>query len=1169
MSKKLSNPYSTGSGGSLFENNIQTAFAVLMLTDGFSPCLPQWTITKIKLQGKHAGFETDDLIVFVEDGTGRQAKLLAQVKHTLSITENDPTFQEVIEAAWNDFNNPKVFTFGQDSIALITGPLATVDINDTRVLFEWARNMENAEEFLENVAKANFSNATKRNKLKAFRKQLKKANNEVDVSDEKLWEFLKSFYLLGYDLDIQSGVHLSLLHSLIDKDAPGKAKSFWAQVKEELQYSNQAAGTVTKDYFSNDIHELLRKKQAVKNIPVTLLPTNVGTVQKYHSEFITALLIGQWHDTNDNDRTIIEKLSKMDYDSWIAKIRLLHSQPNNPMKLKNGTWNVEERLKLLSDFGNAIYDEHIDLFVQCAVEVLKEKDPQFKLEPKDRFAASVYGEKLAYSHSIRKGLVEILAMMGNNKELFPNCSQFKIENAVSRVIDEILSGTDWVLLASLNHHLPLLSEASPDTFLKQIEESLLVEKCPFDELFAQEGDGITGENYLTGILWALEGLAWEEEYLGRVSLILSDLALRDPGGQWSNRPINSLTTIFLPWMPQTLASIEKRKSAIIALQHDNPDIAWNLVYSLLPSQHQISSGSHKPQWRTSIPEDAEEVSQSEYWEQVNYYASITVDMVTKEFNYLLKLTEDIDHLPNESFNKLIKYLDSLEVDLVSPEGSYSLWLKLVEVVRKHRYYSEQDWAMDPALVDEIDRVSSKFSPKDLMLKHKELFSNSDHDFYSDESYEDQSKQLNEKRVLALTEIYSLESFEGIMKFAQTVESPFNVGFSLASLSFSSEDEQNIFLMLIDEDEIPSQFAKGFVSGNYHSKGWPWVDIIEMSDWTSEQKASFFMCLPFEIKTWQKVDTILGEEEKLYWEQVYVKPWESEDDRAYSIEKLLIYNRPEKALECIFREKNSDEFDTKQALNILFDLLSQERLNNSDFYKVVKIITKLQNDPNTDQDALFQIEWNYLPLLGRSSRGGSSPKLLQSRLSTDPEFFSEVIQKVYKSTHENKEEMEPTEDQKNIASNAYDLLSKWKRVPGVIDDGTFDPNLFKHWISEVKKITKESGHFDIALIKIGNVLIYAPEDPNGLWIHSTIVEELNSKNMGSMREGYHTGILNSRGVHIIDPTGAPEKELAEKYIQQAEIVEGVGYMRFGTVLRELAKDYTHQAEQIIQRHSDED
>lgn len=37
--KELSNPFSSGGGGVIFETHVQAAFAVLMLAGGYAPCL--------------------------------------------------------------------------------------------------------------------------------------------------------------------------------------------------------------------------------------------------------------------------------------------------------------------------------------------------------------------------------------------------------------------------------------------------------------------------------------------------------------------------------------------------------------------------------------------------------------------------------------------------------------------------------------------------------------------------------------------------------------------------------------------------------------------------------------------------------------------------------------------------------------------------------------------------------------------------------------------------------------------------------------------------------------------------------------------------------------------------------------------------------------------------
>jgi hypothetical protein len=251
--KQQSNPFSTGGGGPNFETRVQAAFTVLMLTGRLAPCLPPFPITKIKLQGRYTGFNTDDFIVFSKHPeTEKEAKLLAQIKHDISITAKNTTFAEVIQSTWNDFNDEN-FDSNTDALALITGPLSATDINDVRPILEWARHSEDEKEFFAKINTADFSSDAKRTKLEAFKMHLKTANDGTDVSPKELWEFLKVFHIIGYDLDTESGGTLSLLYALIAQYSNESALSLWARVVNAVQIANQNAGTINLETLPEDI----------------------------------------------------------------------------------------------------------------------------------------------------------------------------------------------------------------------------------------------------------------------------------------------------------------------------------------------------------------------------------------------------------------------------------------------------------------------------------------------------------------------------------------------------------------------------------------------------------------------------------------------------------------------------------------------------------------------------------------------------------------------------------------------------------------------------------------------------------------------------------------------------------------------------------------------------
>jgi hypothetical protein len=81
----------------------------------------------------------------------------------------------------------------------------------------------------------------------------------TDVTEEELYQFLKHFHLLNYDLAKEKGIALSLLQSHIsqfNKDA--SPHSIWCEILVEVQNFNQNAGTITLDTLSDDLVEYFK-----------------------------------------------------------------------------------------------------------------------------------------------------------------------------------------------------------------------------------------------------------------------------------------------------------------------------------------------------------------------------------------------------------------------------------------------------------------------------------------------------------------------------------------------------------------------------------------------------------------------------------------------------------------------------------------------------------------------------------------------------------------------------------------------------------------------------------------------------------------------------------------------------------------------------------------------
>lgn len=930
------------------------------------------------------------------------------------------------------------------------------------------------------------------------------------------------------------------------------------QLKDALEqagYSEERARTLAQKSGGN-LGSLLRCLQNLSLMPEWA----EGTVA---SELAIAAVLGSWTEKSVADRAIVEGLSGNAYGEWIGRMREVALRPGTPLTQWDGNWRFAARYEGWYALGPRLFDEHLDRLQIAANSVLREKAPQFELPSEERYASSIHGKVLAHSHLLRNGLAESLALLGSHPKALTSCTLGKAEGTAVLSVRAILADADWPRWASLNDLLPLLAEAAPGEFLDAVEKALNSEPCPFDEVFTQEGDGFMGRTYMSGVLWALETLAWDASHLSRVVICLGELAARDPGGRWSNRPANSLTTILLPWLPQTCAPVAKRGTAVSTLLAELPDIGWKLLVSLLPQSHSTSSGTRRPAWRETIPDDwSKGVTHREYWEQIALYSEMAITAGKSNREKLAELIDHMENLPPAAHEQLLAHLGSDAVITMPEADRLGLWTELVDLVVKHRKFSDAGWAMKPEQVDKIADLAERLAPDAPTFRHQRLFSERDFDLYEEKGdYEDQRIELEGRRQKAIEEIATNGGAQAVLAFVAAVQSPWRVGIAFGVVAGKEGDGVVLPDLLEPEQKSLAQFAGGFVWGRFRSRGWRWVDDIDTSQWTPAQIGQFLSFLPFTPDTWERSKRLLGGDESAYWSKTSANPYEAETSLELAIDRLIQHGRPYAAIRCLQRMQHDKRpFDNGKAVRALLAALdSSESAHSMDAYKIVEVIKALQNEPGTNPDDLFRVEWAYLPLL--DLHHDASPKLLERRLANEPGFFCEVIRLVFRSKKEEHPSEESTDERQKIATNAYRLLSEWRLPPGCREDGTYDGDALAAWLDAVKKECSETGHLEIAMTMVGHALIHVPPDLDGLWINRFAAEALNAKDAGDMRDGFRAELYNSRGVHRVDPTGKPERELADKYRAQAEAVEGAGYHRLTTTLQELAGSYEREAERV--------
>jgi hypothetical protein len=898
---------------------------------------------------------------------------------------------------------------------------------------------------------------------------------------------------------------------------------------------------------------------------------NFGNID-FSTDIAILVLVGSWDESKADDISVLELLTGETYSDWIVKVRKIEASENSPLQHNAGIWSVRNRIDAWEKFSSRLFKDHLDKFKEVSIKILSAIDPQFDLKPEERFGASIYGKVPSHSPSIRKGLSDGLALISVKKESLINCASNYGEYIANTVVNTVFNSSDWKLWASTQDIQPVMAEAAPDKFLDAVESAVIHTDKPFNILFSQEGVGaITGRNYMTGLLWALESLAWSPLYLIRCVVLLGEMDSHDPGGNWANRPVNSIIDILLPWLPHTTANFERRLASLKALEREFPATAWKVLLNLLPSNRGFTSGTSIPKWRAFIPDDfTKEVTTHEYYKQVIVYGNYVIELSGKDKSRLPELVEHLDHLHEDAFNDAVRLFAEFSSSTASSTDKYTLWIKLLNFVNKHRKFSDADWSLASNKLDMLSSVVIDLQPTDKQLLYKRLFTNRNVDLYEETgNWQEQENAINKLREQAIAEIFATGGYELVYKFSCTVESPNIAGNAFAKIV--TEDNDEFLLELLKNNELHAQqYLAGYVWSRNYLTGGTFVEKLNMERWSSNESANFLLLLPFSLSTWNIVDNVLGGSfEHLYWENVHANAYHCDDDKDLykGSEMLLKYGRPFSAIHCLWRLLHSRKnVAVEPTIRALLEAVSaKENPSNIDAYEIDELIRYIQENDEVKDDDRFRIEWAYLPLISSKSSDQGAPRYLEKRLASDPEFFCEMISLAYKS-EKGSEDGELSEAQKNIAKNAYNLLNGWKIIPGIHEDGNFDSSNFGFWFENVSRISKETGHFYSVQQVIGKSLIFAPKSSTGLWIDENLAEFLNQRELEHVRDAYRLAVFNSRGVHWVDPEAKPEIALSEEYFSRSEVIDLLGLQRFSRTLREIAESYSYDAESIIKRYS---
>jgi hypothetical protein len=225
------------------------------------------------------------------------------------------------------------------------------------------------------------------------------------------------------------------------------------------------------------------------------------------------------------------------------------------------------------------------------------------------------------------------------------------------------------------------------------------------------------------------------------------------------------------------------------------------------------------------------------------------------------------------------------------------------------------------------------------------------------------------------------------------------------------------------------------------------------------------------------------------------------------------------------------------------------------YYIERLFTYLDSQPS-DANRLARLEWSYLRLLENTKRG---IKVLYQQVISSPQMFIDILKMVFRAEGESS----PKESDKTseaLASQAFHLLRGINSIPGsqkTADGINIDAVALHTWITESRKLAEEAGRLHVCDERIGEILSYSPESPDGTWPCVEVRDVLEGIQSESIEHGIQIGKYNQRGVVCRGKGGKQEWNISQKYRAYAEKVR-IKWPRSAIVLEGLANTYEREA-----------
>jgi len=880
---------------------------------------------------------------------------------------------------------------------------------------------------------------------------------------------------------------------------------------------------------------------------------------KNNKAIITALLCGKWRRVNSNigadgDTKVIEELSGMTYASFLDEV-INYTKGENPLvieidKYSNSVYqltSVEYAWETLDRYiSNIIWDK----FINCLYEVIDE-------------LLEIKNHTLEYSSALLHGMLRTLIMKAYYRKNISN--QYIVDNIVRNILSKVTSVEKWGCIAQ---YFTDLCEAAPSVVLKKLEDEILKPTGMREYLDDNIKEHIAYRHHYTDIIWAIEQLLLQKDFVNRAIELLWDLNSLNIKYSISNSPRSTLETVFCAWynvsVILTERKIESLKSAV--MKYDN---AWDIAYSLLPRGNStICSTISHPIYR-EYDEPVELLLKDVHETYVQYLHACLANMKNSSERWN-KIIEVLPKCDNEIFDEIIdKLIQSIQ--LMDDRGIIEIKDKLRSVIYNHRLFCKSNWVMHESKIKKLEEVLFSLHTNDSVFEYLFLFGSS-FNFpllhpvpYEEVNYSD-VRRKNEKMM-------EMEIEEGIRKYENSnlpLEKLFSlcsekesstVGFYIAKYYGNREfniEIVNKMLELDIKDNIVADYVIHFGKKNreYLSQT---KEIVKQY---CDKKELLVMLVTSEAVNSNIKEALKDESQdirELFWQKGARLIDEEESSCKWAISDCLKNGTIPSYVQLLWDVKESLGLDYLYRAFVEIDKIKRINRDSMSSYllsEILKILYSRYKDSIERCKKIAEIE-----LFFNKTLTWSEMKFTQLIVKNSPDIYAQIVNRLFFHGDENTENKQKMSQEE--INDLYDLYDKMLFYPSE-KDGKVDYLELNKWVTnfreqlEMQKQVNLLGHF------LGRLFACSPIGDDSYIPCEAIRKVIEEMNNQSLDEEYMIAEINKRGVYSPN-AGKEEMEMAYYYKNNANNIRE-NYPKTAAIFDAISNNYKIQA--IQERESAE-